>query len=160
MEAFPGELARILVAREEQKLRLVFPAGVTLDNVLALAGDGAFGKARKALSEFDSAVKRELSRQTILDKKAAIDAVWDETKQALEGMKQIAKADKWYQWCLSMGVVGAVAFSLAGFPGLLSLLGASVALDKIIKPQPATTAFGSFPLALYELERTIEKKGD
>lgn len=150
-EPFPVEIARVLISKEEKKLRLLFPSEISLQDVLALSKDNAFEKARIALKEFDNAVERELSKEIILDKKAAIDAVWDQAAEAIESLEKITKGIKWFHWGLGMAVVGSAAFAMSGFPGLLSLLGAGPTLDKIIKPQNPPPGLGSLPLALYNL---------
>ena len=154
---FPMEIARILIAKEEKRLKLLFPSNVSLSEVLELSKDSAFENARKALSEFDSAVKNEMSKNTILEKKTAIDVVWDETREAIENIKTIKKGVKWTHWSVGMGLLGLVSYLFQGYPGLLNLLGAGVSLNKIIRPIKPPPGLGSLPLALFNLEEVVSK---
>ena len=154
---FPMEIARILIKKEEKKLKILFPSQISLSDVLELANDSAFEKARNALSEFDLAVKNKMSKNTILEKKVAIDAVWDEARESIENIKSITKGIKWVHWSLAMGLIGGVSYLFQGYPGLLNLLGAGVSLDKIIKPVNPPQGLGSLPLALYKLEEVVRK---
>ena len=154
---FPKEVARILIKKEEKKLKLLFPCQISLSDVLELANDSAFEKARDALSEFDLAVKNKMSKNTILEKKVAIDVVWDEARDAIENINTITKGIKWVHWSLAMGLIGVVSYLFQGYPGLLNLLGAGVSLDKIIKPVNPPPGLGSLPLALYKLEKVVRK---
>jgi len=158
VEPFPIEIARVLLSQEEKRLNLLFPSKIALSDVLALAGDSAFRRAREALSEFYIAVEKELSSEEVMNKKATIDAVWDETREAIESMKTEARVVKWCLWSTCMGIIGPLAASLAGLPGLFSLLEIGVTLNKMIKPEYLVEgiAISSLPMAIYKLERVFE----
>ena len=160
IEPFPIEVARILIAKEEQKLKLSFPSQISLYEVLELANDSAFEKARNALSEFDLAIKNEMSKNTILEKKAAIDLVWGEAREAIENNKTITKGIKWAHWSVGMGLAGVISYLFTGYPGLLNLLGVGSILNKIIKPVNPPPGLGSLPIALFKLEEVIRKTKD
>ena len=126
-QQFPLDVGRFLV----QRLELIRPR--TFEHALDIYPD--YERARQCLFKLDTLLDESPSMRDLEDRTSELERSWQDVLEIARGAERFATITK------SVGVVGSIASSFFGLPGILASLGFTcLSLDRVAKPLGETAA--------------------